>query len=80
MSEFIWYGTVLGAILGAFHFLHILFSRLGQPGTNLIGTLWQGLWTWALWTLFGAYVLAFWLLGLVLYLIFGRTKAAAVSR
>ncbi len=65
MSDFLWVGTVLGAVLGLLHMLHTFATRLGRPGLSPVKTLWQGSWTWALWTLFGAYVLAFWLLGLV---------------
>lgn len=79
MGDFIWFGTVLGAVLGALHFLQFLASRLGRAKGHNVHTYWHALWIWALWTLLGAYVLAFWLLGLVLYVIarpFGRKAAA----
>ncbi len=66
MGEFLWFGTMLGASVGFVHFLQFLLTRAGRPGRNFLRHLWHGLWIWALWTLFGAYVLAFWLLGLVL--------------
>jgi hypothetical protein len=77
MIDFIWFGTLVGAILGFCHFLQTLVSRLGKPGTSAIGTLWQALWNWALWTLFGAYVFFFWLIGLALYFVFGRSARKA---
>ena len=73
MSDFIWIGTLMGAAVGFLHFLQTLTARLGKPGTSAIRTLWQALWNWALWTLFGAYVLFFWLIGLILYSVFGRS-------
>lgn len=79
MGDFIWYGTLLGTAEGFLHFLQTLASRLGKPGLSTIKTVWQALWTWALWTMFGAYVLAFWIIGLVLYLLakVARTRGAA---
>ena len=65
MSEFLLAGTVLGAAVGFVHMLYILSRRLGRPGLSMPKTLWHGIFTWCLWALFGAYVLAFWILGLV---------------
>ena len=65
MSEFILIGALLGAAVGLLHLAHTLATRLGQPELNPIKTLWQGLWVFLLWTAFGAYVLAFWIVGLV---------------
>ena len=79
MSAFLWTGTILGALLGFLHMLHILASRLGNPDLPRGKTIWHGLWIWGLWTLFGAYVLAFWCLGLVL-LGLSRGLAAAGGR
>ena len=80
MSYFIWIGTLMGAAVGFLHFLQTLAARFGKPGTSPIGTLWQALWIWALWALFGAYVLFFWLIALILYSIFGRSKEKANTR
>ena len=80
MGEFIWYGTLLGAALGGLHFIQFLVSRLGKPGTSLAGTVWHGLWNWVLWAVFGAYILLFWVLGAVLYLLFGRSAAKRATR
>ena len=65
LVEFLWTGTIAGAVVGLFHMLFTFSTRLGQPGLSPLKTLWQGVWTWVLWTLFGAYVLAFWILGAV---------------
>jgi len=65
MSEFLWVGMTLGAVIGLLHMLHTFATRLGRSGLSSVKTLWQGIWTWALWTLFGAYLLVFWILGLV---------------
>ena len=65
MVEFLWTGTIVGAVFGLLHMLFTLSTRLGQPGLNPLKTVWQGIWTVVLWTLFGAYVLAFWILGAV---------------
>ena len=68
MSTFLWAGTALGAVLGLFHGIHLFrqqAARNAQRGAVFgaaIG-LYYGLWAFALWTLFGAYVLGFWLLG-----------------
>ena len=80
MIEFLWTGTAAGAAIGLLHMLYTLATRLGRPGLNPLKTVWQGLWTWALWTLFGAYVLAFWILGAICLglskLLHGRRGAA----
>lgn len=65
MSEFLALGALIGALIGLLHMLHTMMARLGQPGLDPLKTCWQGLWTWGLWTLFGAYVLAFWVLGAI---------------
>lgn len=63
MSFFFWVGTALGTVVGFLHMLQVLLVRWGRPGLNSYKTLWQALWTFVLWAAFGAYVLAFWLLG-----------------
>lgn len=65
MDGFLWIGTSLGAIIGLFHMVYVFSTRLGRPGLSTPKTLIHGAATWALWTVFGAYVLAFWILGAV---------------
>jgi Na+/proline symporter len=66
MGLFIWWGTLLGALLGFAHAAQIVLSRRASKFDSGAKTLWTALWVWALWTLFGAYVLALWIIGLVL--------------
>ena len=66
MNAYLWIGTTIGAIVGFLHMLIIFQTRLGRAGLAPLKTVWQGIWTWILWTLFGAYILAFWILGAVL--------------
>eukprot|EP00581_Thalassiosira_minuscula_P039566 CAMPEP_0184459620 /NCGR_PEP_ID=MMETSP0740-20130409/37585_1 /TAXON_ID=385413 /ORGANISM="Thalassiosira miniscula, Strain CCMP1093" /LENGTH=76 /DNA_ID=CAMNT_0026832669 /DNA_START=93 /DNA_END=320 /DNA_ORIENTATION=- len=66
MSTFFWTGTILGSVLGFLHMFHFFATRLRNPNLSRLKTIWQGLWVWGLWALFGAYVLAFWGLGLLL--------------
>ncbi len=62
MALFIWVGTALGLIAGCFHARQIFLQRIEQ-GTGTLRALYYAAWTLALWSLFGAYLLAFWLLG-----------------
>ena len=79
LGDFIWFGTMLGAGLGLAHALYFIATRLGRPGTRAAGVLWHGLWIWGLWALFGAYVLFFWLLGLVSYVAVRATGGGRVA-
>lgn len=66
MNTFIWAGMSLGTALGFLHMLHFLSVRLRKPHLSKAKTIWQALWIWGLWALFGAYVLALWIAGAVL--------------
>ena len=66
MTYLLWTGAFVGLVIGFFNMLNVVSTRLGQPGLKPIKTLWQGLWIWLLWTVFGAYVLVFWIAGLLL--------------
>ncbi len=68
MTASLWAGSALGAILGLFHGIHLFRQQAAQNahrGAVIAAAtgLYYGLWAFALWTLFGAYVLAFWILG-----------------
>lgn len=61
---FVWIGATIGACLGLLHGAQ-LYRSINARGH---GSPWRGLytavWAFALWTLFGSYVLAFWLIGI----------------
>jgi hypothetical protein len=70
MAQFLWLGSALGAVLGVLHGVHLYRQQAarvltGGPGRRKAEGLYQGLWAFVLWTVFGAYVLAFWILGSV---------------
>ena len=66
MDAFLWTGSALGAVLGLLHAVYLYRRRAGRGVAGVRATaLYHGLWTFALWTLFGSYVLAFWILGAV---------------
>ena len=68
MDLFLWIGSAIGAALGFLHGVYLYrkitarASAGGATGINVRG-LYYAVWTFALWTLFGSYVLAFWLIG-----------------
>jgi hypothetical protein len=63
MDQFLLLGTVLGAVLGALHAPLVFRQRIVDGGLSPAGAAYFALWAFALWTLFGAYLLAFWLIG-----------------
>lgn len=76
MQEFLWAGTFLGAVIGLIHAIHIFGQKMTDRDTSLTGAVYFALWTFALWTLFGAYLLAFWVIGAV-GLAFSRMRRPA---
>jgi len=70
MDAFLWIGSALGAAFGLVHGLYLYRQQaaLSSAGGKAKG-LYYGLWAFALWTVFGAYVLAFWILGCGAYAI-----------
>jgi len=79
MGDFLVAGTVLGGVVGFFHAIQCVRSRVIIDHVPLQGALGHGLWVWALWTVFGSYVLFFWLIGLIAMTASGlvRTKGPA---
>jgi len=80
MIEFLWIGSVLGAVVGLLHGIYLYrqqaaWAPANDPTRNRTAGLYYGLWAVALWTIFGAYVLAFWILGVV-----ARPVARLLSR
>ena len=60
MDSFLWAGSLLGLLLGLCHGVDLWRRQGGGRG------VYAALWALVLWTLFGSYVLAFWILGLLL--------------
>lgn len=70
MALFLWIGCACGATLGLLHALYIyrqIAARNSTPGATDINRrgLYYGIWTLVLWTIFGTYALAFWLIGAI---------------
>jgi hypothetical protein len=69
MDHILWLGSAFGAILGMLHGTYLYRQQAacalasGTTGGRAIG-LYYGLWAFALWTLFGA-----WVLGSIAYLV-----------
>jgi len=61
MTIFLQVGLVLGAVIGLCHGATLFRARRLVVGSTQ--AFWFALWAFALWTLLGAYVLFFWLLG-----------------
>jgi hypothetical protein len=72
MANFLWIGSALGAALGLLHGIYLYRQQTARAlassttSSRAIG-LYYGIWAFALWTLFGAYVLAFWIVGSIAY-------------
>jgi hypothetical protein len=85
MNSFLWLGSAFGAILGMLHGIYLYRQQAawalasGTTGGRAIG-LYYGLWAFALWTLFGAYVLALWVLGSIAYLIARLVSGRRMAR
>jgi len=68
MASFLLISSACGAALGLLHarYLYRQIAVRGQTkgitGVNLRG-LYYGIWTLALWTIFGSYVVVLWLIG-----------------
>lgn len=72
MEDMIVFAGALGAVLGLAHgyWIYRQVSARHSTGAGLSGRargVYYALWTLALWTVFGTYVLAFWILGSVCY-------------
>lgn len=68
MISFLWIGTGLGALFGLLHGIYVFRQQISATGSRAAG-LYYGFWTFALWLLFGAYALAFWVAGAIAYAI-----------
>ena len=65
MDQLLWLGSALGAILGMLHGVYLYRQQISLH-SRATG-LYYGIWAFTLWTLFGAYVLVFWILGFIGY-------------
>ena len=78
VSYFLTVGIFAGLAVGLLHSFQILGHHRHLPGkAGMAFIFYRAIWAVLLWTLFGAYLLFFWLLGLVLRPLAGwRTKRA----
>lgn len=65
MNEFLWLGTSLGAGFGVLHAVQVYRGKVEEEGASIGRAGYFALWTVALWTLFGAYLLVFWIVGAI---------------
>ncbi|MEH2526747.1 MULTISPECIES: hypothetical protein [unclassified Bradyrhizobium] len=85
MANFLWLGSAFGAIFGMLHGIYLYRQQAacalasGTTGGRAMG-LYYGFWAFALWTLFGAYVLALWVLGSIAYLIARLVSGRRMAR
>jgi hypothetical protein len=70
MGTFLWIGSALGAAVGLLHGVYLYRQHVarapadGPTGYSAVGA-YYGVWAILLWTIFGSYVLTFWILGAV---------------
>src|SRR5262245_37175864 len=70
MGTFLWIGSAFGAAVGLLHGVYLYRQQVARASANdpigrRAAAAYYGLWAILLWTIFGAYVLAFWILGAV---------------
>ncbi len=63
MDDFLFVGTLLGALCGALHAPLVYRNRRRDERASPARAGYFALWAFALWTLFGAYLLLFWVIG-----------------
>jgi hypothetical protein len=67
LSLLFWGGTLLGAVCGLVHALHIVQVQSRLPGRNAKPmALYRAAWALVLWTVVGGYLLIMWIAGLVM--------------
>lgn len=79
MNEFLWAGAVLGAFFGLIHSVQVYRQRVMDEGASPGRAIWFALWAVGLWIIFGAYLLAFWIIGAV-GLAFSRLRGSVEAR
>jgi uncharacterized membrane protein YhaH (DUF805 family) len=65
MGDFLLAGAILGALFGSIHAIHVYRQRVRDEGASPGRALYFAVWAVGLWILFGAYLLAFWIIGAV---------------
>ncbi len=65
MAMFFWIGTALGVVAGMLHASLVFRRRLAEGSGGIAEAVYFAAWTIALWIMFGAYVMAFWIVGLI---------------
>lgn len=63
MQEFLWAGTILGAVFGLIHGVYLFRKIISDQVAGPAAAMYFALWAFVLWTLFGAYLLLFWIIG-----------------
>ena len=76
MHEFLLVGWAIGLGVGLFH-AATLIQR--QAARGLLPALYNALWSLILWTVFGPYVLAVWLIGGIVQLVAGKKRTAGAA-
>jgi len=71
MGTVIWLGTAVGFVAGLIHAVHLVGEHHATGSNGLAVTIYRAIWALILWSLFGAYLLALWILGSVLMLLSG---------
>lgn len=63
MGAFLIAGSVLGGLFGLAHAFQVYRQRVRDEGAAPLRAAYFAAWALGLWVLFGAYLLAFWILG-----------------
>jgi len=64
LTTLLWLGSVLGMIAGVFHAVNIFRCQAELPGPDARQiAIYRAVWAFALWSLFGAYLLILWIVG-----------------
>ena len=66
MSDLLWIGSVLGALVGVAHAIYLLGVSAHEPRGRGAG-IYRAIWAIGLWSLFGTYVLVLWVVGVIAY-------------
>lgn len=65
MESFLWVGSSIGAVIGLIHGVCLFKNISTRTSASKVSvrSVYYALWTFILWTIFGSYVLFFWLVG-----------------